>query len=65
MKEWIHQHYSNLQDIGDSQEALDKLARVIIEVWEAIPQDTINYLIRSIDYRMNTVLAAKGWYTKY
>jgi hypothetical protein len=65
MKEWIHQHHSNLRDIGDSQETLDKLARIIIEAWEAIPQDTIDHLIRSMDYRVNAVLAAEGWHTKY
>jgi transposase len=65
MKEWIHQHYPNLRDMGDSQEALDKLARVIVEAWEAIPQDAVDHLIRSMDYRVNAVLAAEGWHTKY
>jgi hypothetical protein len=65
MKEWIHQHYPQLRDIDNSQEALDELARVIIEAWEAIPQSAIDHLIRSMDYRVNAVLAAEGWHTKY
>jgi hypothetical protein len=47
------------------QEALDELARVIVEAWEAIPQVAIDHLIRSMDYRVNAVLAAEGWHTKY
>jgi NAD dependent epimerase/dehydratase family enzyme len=51
--------------MGDSQEALDKLARVIVEAWEATPQDAVDYLIRSMDFRVSAVLAAEGWHTKY
>jgi NAD dependent epimerase/dehydratase family enzyme len=65
MKEWTNQLYPNLRDIGDSQEALDELTKVIVKAWEAISQDTIDHLIRSIDYRVNAVLAAEGWHIKY
>jgi hypothetical protein len=37
MKEWIYEHSPHLQDMGNSQEALDELARVIVKAWEAIP----------------------------
>ena len=65
MKQWIHDNYAHLKDMGDSQAAYDELTRVIIEAWEAIPQDYIDHLIKSMDYRVNAVLAAKGWHTKY
>ena len=51
--------------MSKSQAAYDELARVIVEAWEAIPQDYIDGLIKSMDNRVNAVLAAKGWHTKY
>jgi DDE superfamily endonuclease len=65
MKEWIHQEYPDLRRTGESQEAYDTLAKVIIEAWEALPQGYIDNLIRSMDSRVNAVLAAQGWHTKY
>jgi hypothetical protein len=65
MKQWIHDYYPQLKEMGDSQGAYDKLARVTVEAWEAIPQDYIDDLIKSMDNRVNAVLQAKGWHTKY
>jgi transposase len=65
MKKWICEHYPELNEMGKSQQAYNELARVIVEAWEAVPQEAINNLIRSMDYRVNAVLAAKGWHTKY
>ena len=44
----------------ESQSAYDELIWIIVEAWEAIPQDYINKLIKSIDNRVNAVLEAKG-----
>ena len=65
MKQWIHEHFPELKDMGESQEAYDALARAIVEAWEAIPQEYIDNLIKSMDNRVNAVLEAKGWHTKY
>ena len=65
MKEWIKEHYPNLSKLGDLQAAYDELIRVIVEAWEAIPQSSIDQLIKSMDNRVNAVLLAKGWHTKY
>ena len=65
MKQWINDNYSHLKEMGESQAAYDELAQVIVEAWEAIPQDYIDGLIKSMDNRVNAVLAAKGWHTKY
>jgi transposase len=65
MKQWINQQYPHLKDLGESQAAYDELARVIIEAWEAIPQEKIDSLIKSMDNRVNAVLRAKGWHTRY
>lgn len=36
MKQWIHDNYLQLKELGDSQAAHDELARVIVEACEAI-----------------------------
>jgi hypothetical protein len=57
--------HPQLKELGESQAAQDKLTTVIVEAWEAIPQDYINGLIRYMDNRVNAVLDAKGWHTRY
>jgi len=39
--------------------------RAIRVEWAAIDQDLIDGLIRSMDNRVNTVLEANGWHTRY
>jgi transposase len=65
MKQWIHEHYPYLQEMGESQAAYDEWARVIVEAWKAILQDYIDGLIKSMDKRVNAVLDAEGWHAKY
>jgi transposase len=65
MKQWFHDNYPQLKEMEDSQAAYDKLARVIVEAWEAIPQDCTDGLIKSMDNRVNAILDAEGWHTKY
>jgi hypothetical protein len=65
MKQWIMKNYPQLKEMGESQAAYNELAQVIVEAWEAIPQDYIDGLIKGMDNRVNAVLNAKGWHTKY
>jgi len=51
--------------MGKSEEAYQRLFQAIREGWEAIGQEVINDLIKSMDTRVNTVLTAKGWYTRF
>ena len=62
---WAKNNYPHLKEMGESQAAYDELAWVIVEAWEAIPQDYIDGLIKSMDNRVNAMLAAKKWHTKY
>jgi transposase len=65
LKEWIQDHYPELNEMGKSEEDYQRLFQAIREGWEAIGQDAINDLIKSMDTRVNCVLKAKGWYTRY
>jgi hypothetical protein len=51
--------------MGASEEAYQRLFQAICEGWEAIAQNAINDLIKSMDTRVNAVLCAKGWYTRF
>ena len=51
--------------IGKGQAVYDELAKAIQEEWEAIEQEKIDALIKSIDNRVNAVLHAKDWQTRY
>jgi hypothetical protein len=50
--------------MGASGEAYQRLFQAIREGWEAISQDAIDDLIKSMDTRVNAVLRAKGWYAR-
>jgi transposase len=65
LKQWILDHYPKLNEIGESKEAYQRLFQAIREGWEAIAQDAINDLIKSIETRVNSVIRAKGWYTRF
>ena len=65
LKQRIIEKYPHLLDLGQSQEALDALAKAIVDEWNAIPQERIDRTIRSVDYAINAVIAAKGWYTPH
>lgn len=49
--------------MGKSEEDYQRLFQAIRKGWEAIGQEVINNLIKSMDTRINAVLHAKGWYT--
>ena len=65
MKKWICKYYSDLHEIGETEEAYQRLYQAINEAWEAIPQEKIDSLIRTMDNQINAVLQAKGWHTRY
>jgi DDE superfamily endonuclease len=65
LKQWINEHYPNLVNMGKSEEAYQRLFLAIHEGWEAIGQEAINNLIKSMDIRINSVLNAQGSYIRF
>jgi hypothetical protein len=53
--------------VGASRDlkTLDLLIRYAITTWESLGESILNRLIDTMMYRVNAVLEAKGWYTKY
>ena len=65
LKQWIGDNYPELIHMGKSEEDYQRLFQAIREGWEAIGQEAINKLIKSMDIRVNAILLAKGWYTRF
>jgi DDE superfamily endonuclease len=65
LKRMINERYPDLINMRASQAALEHFRDCINECWHDIPQEIIDSLIKSMDSRVNHVMAAKGWQTKY
>jgi transposase len=50
---------------GKSEEVKQRFIIAIMNAWEALGDDYFEGLVRSMDTRVNAVLEAKGWYTRY
>jgi hypothetical protein len=59
MKAWIWDHYP-----FDTM-SYDKLRKAVKEAWEAVPEDYLIGLLRSMKARCEAVIAANGMHTKY
>lgn len=65
LKRRLHEQFPHLIDQGKGEDGYTGLGEAIIEVWDSIPQSYMDDLIRSMDHRINAVILAKGWYTKF
>jgi transposase len=65
LKEWINDYYPDLHNMGRSGEAYQRLFQAIREGLDAIWQDMVDTLIKSMDTRVSALIHAKGWYTRY
>jgi DDE superfamily endonuclease len=65
LKQWINDQYPELIHMGKSEEDYQRLFRAMYEAWDAIGEEAVQNLIKSMDTRVNSVIAAKGWYTRY
>ena len=50
---------------GSSEEVRKRFRELIKQAWDALGNNYFDQLIRSMDSRVNAVLEAKGWYTRY
>ena len=48
-----------------SEKAYQQLFTAIREGWKAIVSEAIEKLVKSMDNRVNAVLHAEGWYTRF
>ena len=60
MKDWIQK-----QSPGENQPGTDILRRQVQEAWDAVPEDLLRDLIKSMPERCQTVIDAEGGYTRF
>ena len=48
-----------------SEEDYQRLFRTIYKDWDVIGEEAVTNLIKSMDSRVNAVIAVKGWYTRF
>jgi hypothetical protein len=65
LKLWVLEHYPDLLEMGKSEEAYQALYNALNEGWNQMKQSLIDGLIKSMDSKVNAVIAAKGWYIRY
>ena len=66
LKEKLQNQHPELKTCGGGKAAIQaKLREVLPEVWDQIESDYLHSLCRSMCTRVNAVIQAKGWYTKY
>jgi transposase len=65
MKGILHREHPNIKDLKKNEADIRTLKGWIKEAWEAVPQELIDRLIRSMPNRLAALRKAKGWYTKY
>lgn len=57
----------HLELLSKGKSELDKqaLRDAIKKAWDTIREDTVTALIKSMDTRINSVITAEGWYTRF
>lgn len=65
LKDGICSRYPYLTAMPKNDDTMRQLCEAAIEVWEGIQQRVIDNVVNSIGDRMQAVIDAQGWYTKY
>lgn len=65
LKERICKAYPELGDMPKNAKAMEALITAAIVVWEEFEDNLLGRLVKSMNNRLEAVITAKGWYTKY
>lgn len=65
LKEHIVNKYPDLASYPRNLESLRILREAALEVWVELSDDLLNHLIDTMNHRMQAIIEAQGWYTKY
>jgi transposase len=65
LKAEMYRLYPELVSAPNNAETLDLLIRCAIATWERLEESMLNRLIDTMKHRVDAVLEANGWYTKY
>ena len=65
LKELLYSRHPELLEIGKGEKAHISITTALIEVWREVGRELMDSLIGSMETRVNAVLQAKGWYTRF
>ncbi len=65
LKQLIYERYPELEHANDTADTLERLIAAAMEVWELVEQRVHYSLSDSMPHRVQAVIEAEGWYTKY
>ena len=61
----MHLQVPQLHKVINPEACIAQLKAVLPTAWERIPQEKFDRLIESMPRRVQAVIDADGWYTKY
>ena len=64
MKQYIYKLKPEIEQLP-KEKALEVMREVLPSAWEAIPQRVFLKVGASMQHRVEAVIKAKGWHTKY
>ena len=66
LKEWIHEHYPELEILTDSDWMIKKyMIETLQETWTALNDEFLENLIESMKKQIKIVIKTDDWHTKY
>ena len=65
MKDILRREFPGLSALKRNDENIQRVEEALRVAWERVPQALIDRLIESMPRRLQAVIDAKGWYTKY
>lgn len=57
--------HPELSDMPKNNQSLQRLCEAAVEVWEQFEVELLDQLVESMPRRIEAIVNAKGWYTKY
>lgn len=66
LKKRLQEQYPKIGETpGGKDKVKQRLAEILPLIWETIPEEFFEKLWRSMPDRVEAIIKAKGWYTKY
>jgi transposase len=65
LKAEMYRQFPNLVGMPNTEETLDYLIQCAIQTWDTLEFSLLNRLMDTMEHRVEAVIEAKGWYTKY
>ena len=66
LKELVFKRHPELMQVGgDVNKVREAMIKAMLDVWSEVGDQLMHNLIDSMTTRVNAVLEAKGWYTRF